>query len=350
MSCSMEKENDQSKELRDEYHSQTKSDDDSKDDLSNNLVKNTKLELNALIKKAETLPKLIAYGEETQLILSCNDEYKKKAETELRETPEVVAESLKIIRELVKGESDLFVPDLDEFFARFLRPCKWYPKSAFRLMQRYYRFRINYPYIMENMAITSLKKTFDSELFMPCPIRSVKGCRIFIIHAGSKWKPKEHYIYDIFKCLIILLEGAITEPHTQIAGIEIIFDMNGLPFSHVPHITPRFAAMLAEFTQRCLPIRLKNVHIVNQPFIFNMVYAVFKPFLSEKLRNRIHFHGTNMTKLISMVGEKALPKEYGGSDLVFTPIGETLWQYFYSWNDEYEELFQYGYRKKNENK
>jgi len=37
--------------------------------------------------------------------------------------------------------------------------------------------------------------------------------------------------------------------------------------------------MLVEFIQKCLPIRLKNIHIVKQSFLFNMVFAIFKPLL-----------------------------------------------------------------------
>ena len=38
-----------------------------------------------------------------------------------------------------------------------------------------------------------------------------------------------------------------------------------------------------------MPLRLKEVHIVKQPFLFNMVWQIFKPLIKEKLKKRVSF-------------------------------------------------------------
>ena len=42
------------------------------------------------------------------------------------------------------------------------------------------------------------------------------------------------------------------------------------------------------YFQEAMPLRLKEVHFVNQPILFNMVWQMFKPFVKEKLKKRVN--------------------------------------------------------------
>ncbi|KAF7992240.1 hypothetical protein HCN44_001565 [Aphidius gifuensis] len=301
------------------------------------------------LKNVEKVPPLIikssVYKFEPQPV---SPEIEEKAKNELRETVEIIDQALAEMRTYLKDEPDLNVPDDDYFFAKFLRPCKWHAKPAFDLMKRFYRFRINHPRYCENLLPVNEHVTFSSGVLMSFPLRSKDGCRVVLVRGGKIWKPKEVSLDQIFRGLMLLLDAAIVEPTTQVCGIRVILDMDGLSLSHVTYFTPSFAGAVLEWVQKCLPARLKGVHIINQPYIFNMVFAIFKPFIHEKLRKRVIFHGTDKAGLKSYIGAQALPQKYGGDlDLPLEQVGEPLWNYLNQFHEEFEESSKLGYTKKN---
>ncbi|XP_031786223.1 alpha-tocopherol transfer protein isoform X1 [Nasonia vitripennis] len=276
-----------------------------------------------------------------------DEEWQARAAKELRETPENVEEALNTLRELLKGEPDLNVPLDREYLQKFLRPCKWYAESTFELMKRFYKYRQSHPKYCENLVPRNERTVLMSGTLTPLPKRTEDGVRVILVEGGKKWKPKELTLDQMFRGVILFLEAAIAEPKSQVAGVRVIIDMDGLTLTHVTYFTPSFAAAVVEFVQRCLPCRLKGVHIINQPFIFNMVFAFFKPFLQEKLRKRIHFHGTDRNSLKKYIDAKALPKQYGGEcDFPDEPIGEPFVKYLDIFQEDFLASSKYGYPSK----
>lgn len=51
---------------------------------------------------------------------------------------------------------------------------------------------------------------------------------------------------------------------------------------------------------------------MKEPYLFKLVWAMFKPFVKEKLNQRMFFHGSKMASLHKHLAPSHLPKNYGG--------------------------------------
>lgn len=60
------------------------------------------------------------------------------AEFELRETTERSTAALNAFRSIIEHDGTLDVPQSDQFLIKFLRPTKFYPVSAFKLVGNRY--------------------------------------------------------------------------------------------------------------------------------------------------------------------------------------------------------------------
>ncbi|XP_055596163.1 clavesin-1-like [Uranotaenia lowii] len=247
------------------------------------------------------------------------------ARRELRETPEVREAAIVELRRLLQLATDLHYRDDDDFLLIFLRPCHFYPDSALKMMRRIAEFKKhNYP-LMHNLHPEDEKLSFvDHSVVNVLVNRDQKGRRILVVNCGKAWDPKAVTPEKMFRMLLMVQMISQLEVSTQINGVVIIMDFEGLSLKQVKALTPSFSKLLLTFIQEAIPLRLKEFHVIKQPFIFNMVWTLFKPFIGDKLRKRLEFHGSDMKKLHKYVDPAYLPKNYGG-ELPALDYGSREW-------------------------
>jgi len=306
-----------------------------------------KSKLTALLSPIEELP-IIQLGDFTlQFELDePSDSVKEIARNELRETEENVRAGLEELRQLLKEDKELRTPyENDAYLIRFLRPCKFYPQSAYDMVKRYYGFKVKHKNHYDGLMPSKERNIFESNILTVCPNRDQHGRRILILELGKKWNHKKVTLDEVFKGCVMFLEAAMLEPETQICGAVVIFDMEGLSMQQVWQFSPPFAKRIVDWLQDSVPLRIKNIHIINQPTIFNMVFTLFKPFLREKLRSRIIFHGWDRESLHNYMNPKCLPECYGGSVALPRISGLEWYNLLVKCDGEYEAINSYGYNK-----
>ncbi|KAF2884160.1 hypothetical protein ILUMI_22019 [Ignelater luminosus] len=270
--------------------------------------------------------------------------WQQMAEDELNETPENYKEQLNLLQHLVSNDKNLAVPDQDDFILRFLRARKFDSHKAFRMLQRYYMMKLKCPELFKCPLPSEISKVLEFQAQNMLVNRDQFGRRVYIIRV-DKFDSSKVTIDDIFRTNILALEQIVREPETQIAGIVVVLDMAGLSLHHARFFTPYYAKRTVEVVQETFPLRFKGFHVVNEPFYFDAIMAVLKPFLKDKIRKRIYLHGSNLSSLHAFVRPDILPMEYGGSAGLFD---NRPWHLQLLSEEKYfKKLEEYGYKTDN---
>jgi len=261
-----------------------------------------------------------------------------QAQTEF-ETPERREELLSRFKELIQSETDLEFPENDsEFLLRFLRVAKYDLKKAFDRLKRYYKtrqqYRADYEITKPSVLLPKLKQNTVGILRVP----DGSGCTV-IYFKVSNWHPATCSIEEYVNIFVLLLEKAVDELDTQISGIKLVADLNGFNLSHLTAVNFGTLVKCAKLLSGAVPIRMKGIHFINAPKIFNALYYAFKILFPEKLRKRLTLH-SDVESVYKHVSRECLPTDVGGSQPEFdnsANIKELL-----DWEPTWEKYMTYG--------
>ncbi|XP_024081802.1 clavesin-2-like [Cimex lectularius] len=235
------------------------------------------------------------------------------AENELNELPDKLRSNIKELRQLIEGEENLNARKDDLFLSAFLRGRKHDVAKAFQCLKNFYEFKARYPDMYKFLYPSRNPEVYEQNHFGNLPGLDRKGRRICVL-IPARFNIDQVPLTDSFKLGTSILEMMLNDLVLQVSGTVVIFDMGGLSLMMQARlITPTVAWHLALIVQDKIPMRLKAIHIINQPFYFNAVYALFKPLLKKKLRKRIFFHGNDMESLHKHIAPENLPEEMGGT-------------------------------------
>ncbi|KAJ6642293.1 Alpha-tocopherol transfer protein-like [Pseudolycoriella hygida] len=267
------------------------------------------------------------------------------ARVQLRETPENREKGFKELRELMKKNPDLTFPEDDAFLEVILRCCHWYPEGAIELLRRIAEFRKDNEKVVKTLNPANHKKAFtETDVVNVLIDKDHLGRRIIILKQGSNWNPDEVSTDEIFQLLYLIHVIAQLEKSAQINGVVVIMDFEGLSLKQVKGMGALSTKRLLTFIQDAMPIRLKEIHFVKQPFIFNMVWALIKPFVKDKLKKRMYFHGDNLSQLHNYIPVDKLPSNYGGTLPEINYSGKEWYPCVDKYKEQFDQWSTFGFK------
>ncbi|XP_042216220.1 alpha-tocopherol transfer protein-like isoform X1 [Homarus americanus] len=263
-----------------------------------------------------------------------------EAEWDLHEKPEWVDRDVQALREMVEAEPGLRSRLDKPFLLAFLRARKFDYDKAMAMIRSYYRARQENADMYIELYPSALEHVWPLQMQTVLPTPDRLGRTVIIFRTGA-WLPEACGLDDVFRSQVVLLEHVVRLPVTQLRGIAAIVDCSGLSMTHAYYLTPTHIRRMISVIQEVFPLRFKALHFVHEPSIFDWVFSLIKPFLSETIKGRLHFHGEDLESLHQHIQAEELPEELGGTQ---GPLDNTfLLENLKKHEDYFKEHFIYGF-------
>ncbi|XP_039279308.1 alpha-tocopherol transfer protein-like isoform X2 [Nilaparvata lugens] len=215
------------------------------------------------------------------------------------------------LRQKVLGELEHDIRTDDDFLMRFLRSKHYDVEGAFKKLKNYdsfYRRHLGWKEV--HVDVTS--HVFGDGVVNVLEHRDALGRRVLWFRSCN-WLPHQVSPDQLLQAGALSSELTFLEPSTQRAGLVIIYDMKDFGLSHLRSVTPSFARRMTFFMSECVPQKIESLHVINEPTTFSVLYSLYKRFLDDRVKQRLHFHGADLSSLHEHVPVDILPVELGGS-------------------------------------
>jgi hypothetical protein len=242
----------------------------------------------------------------------------------LNETPETKTAALVAIR--AKLAEMKYVPyrDDDDFFLRFLRQKKFRVADAADSCRAYCDFLLENRAHFEGATWEETAVVFPTMGTMILPSKDVNGRYTNLVLAHKMRvdpaNPQE-YGFRVLRASLYMWELWLDDPYLQVHGVNVVQNFEGFSLSAMMEMQKSQTQDVQRLKMGFLkasPIRLASIIILEQPWYLSVMLSVVKPFLSSKLKQRIHMWGSDWHKLFAMHPPEQLPAEFHGS-------GEVKW-------------------------
>ncbi|CAH0388346.1 unnamed protein product [Bemisia tabaci] len=235
--------------------------------------------------------------------------------TVLKNLNEEERDGLKKFREWVDTQSHLNPLKTDFELIKFLIISKYDQEKAKKRFVNFYNMRANVPEWFSNRdpLLPELQALLDLGVFLPLLNKDSLGRQVILVRAGGH-DPRVHSQENIFK-LGCMMVDYISERDESIVdhGVVLLVDLEGVNYQHALHLTPSIVKKAVNSWQSCYPIRIKRFDLIKVALAYNVVLNIFRKFMKQKLKDRMHTHGYDMESLHKVISPEALLDTYAGT-------------------------------------
>ncbi|XP_052769592.1 alpha-tocopherol transfer protein-like [Mya arenaria] len=149
-------------------------------------------------------------------------------------------------------------------------------------------------------------------VYVPLPGRDKEGRRVILARWNELDVSGVSYTFEEwFRAISVVFDVVSFMDETSYRnGITILMDAKGVRLAHLLFFGYTNSCKQVAMMQKGYPIRIRQVHYINNSRVIDIFLRIVKKVLSQKLANRIALHGTKYEKLFQHVDVTCLPDNY----------------------------------------
>ncbi|KAL4097282.1 hypothetical protein QTP88_022082 [Uroleucon formosanum] len=239
--------------------------------------------------------------------------YEEFLKSEQKKYPELNLNDIEVLKERLKENIDLS-PIRNKLIVMFLHSNFFNVDMAYKAIVAYQKYRRELPHIFENYDPSSedMKQVFDS-ISISIVLNPTTGKQERILYTDFKsTDPREFDFVHCVRYFFMLLEYLMVTSGT-FDGLVLTMNSKGICWRHVTKTPMNTFKKLIGFVQEALPVRLKEVHILNAGTIVSMLFNIIRPFMKSSLMDLMKIHTEDSTEIFDHLPIDIMPQEMGGN-------------------------------------
>ena len=228
--------------------------------------------------------------------------------------PDLSHEKLCQVRKWAADTPEILPGMTDMQLLLFLQSCYGDVETTKECMIKYFNFILEVPQFFDHWDTSRehIKQGLEAVFYAPMPKLSPKN-HLMIVCRFRHTDASKYVFSDGSRIFVMTSEAQFLSRGPQ-EGLCVIMDMTNMCFGHLWRFPVPLVRRFINMVQEGMPVRLKEIHIVNCSYFLPTLMSFLKPFMKKELADLIQCHSGAMEDFREQFPPEYLPKELGGTE------------------------------------
>ncbi|GAB6019551.1 hypothetical protein CHUAL_001124 [Chamberlinius hualienensis] len=202
----------------------------------------------------------------------------------------------------------------DDFVTMFLFACEFDEDFTKKTIAKYYECRRRIPRWWANRdpTDTKIQSVYQQKLSLIVTDKLQDKPTLFLTIL-SRVGPNEGNFDEYIKASTMIFDIGVRRTNAVANGIKWIIDCSNYKLWFALRLLSPINADHFVFSfLLAAPTRIRHIVVLNAPTIIYAFYKLMQPFLSQELKEKIIFLGSDLSEIFDYVPRELVPNEYGG--------------------------------------